>query len=185
MQGNKGLWAKTFEKSYFNSLSKVTRPHSNFWILPSGKLAVRAVHVWMNNSRKRPQNHFRLHFTSKTPYELDTRGILSTPACNVLVRRKRTTFAVFALFWDELEARISLKTFFDQSIGYRIYSINRPGRLLNFWTLRVGAYSRWALIRGWALIKFSPFSASEVSLFCNETIYANNKTRGSNKARFL
>ena len=37
---------------------------------------------------------------------------------------------------------------------YRIYSINRPGRLLNFWTLRVGAYSRWALIRGWALINF-------------------------------
>ena len=31
---------------------------------------------------------------------------------------------------------------------YRIYSINRPGRLLNFWTLKVGAYSRWALIRG-------------------------------------
>ena len=26
--------------------------------------------------------------------------------------------------------------------GYRIYSINRPGRLLNFWTLIVGAYSR-------------------------------------------
>ena len=25
---------------------------------------------------------------------------------------------------------------------YRIYSINRPRRLLNFWTLRVGAYSR-------------------------------------------
>ena len=25
-------------------------------------------------------------------------------------------------------------------IAYRIYSINRPGRLLNFWTLRVGAY---------------------------------------------
>ena len=24
---------------------------------------------------------------------------------------------------------------------YRIYSINLPGRLLNFWTLRVGAYS--------------------------------------------
>ena len=48
---------------------------------------------------------------------------------------------------------------------YRIYSINRPGRLLNFWTLRVGAYSRWALIRGWALIKFSPFSASEECVF--------------------
>ena len=25
---------------------------------------------------------------------------------------------------------------------YRIYWINRPGRLLNFWTLRMGAYSR-------------------------------------------
>ena len=68
---------------------------------------------------------------------------------------------------------------------YRIYSINRPGRLLNFWTLRVGAYSRWALIRGWAFIKFSPFSESEVCLFCNKTINANDKTRTSNKARFL
>ena len=48
---------------------------------------------------------------------------------------------------------------------YRIYSINRPGRLLNFWTLRVGAYSRWAFIRGWALIKFSPFSVSVVVYF--------------------
>ena len=28
------------------------------------------------------------------------------------------------------------------AVGYRIYSINRPGRLLNFWTLGVGAYSR-------------------------------------------
>ena len=27
-----------------------------------------------------------------------------------------------------------------QALRYRIYSINRPGRLLNFWTLRVGAY---------------------------------------------
>ena len=54
--------------------------------------------------------------------------------------------------------------------SYRIYSINHPGRLLNFWTLRVGAYSRWVLI------KFSPFSASEVCLFCNKTINANNKT---------
>ena len=41
--------------------------------------------------------------------------------------------------------------------SYRIYLSNRPGRLLNFWTLRVGTYSRWALIRGWVLIKFSPF----------------------------
>ena len=48
-----------------------------------------------------------------------------------------------------------------------------------FWTLRVGAYSRWALI------KFSPFSASVVCLFCNKTKNANNKTRRSDKARFL
>ena len=40
-------------------------------------------------------------------------------------------------------------------MDYRIYSIKRPGRLLKFWTLRVGAYSRWAFFRGWALIKFS------------------------------
>ena len=46
---------------------------------------------------------------------------------------------------------------------YRIYSINRPGHLLNFWTLRVGTYSRWALIRGWALINF--FCLSDGCLF--------------------
>ena len=48
--------------------------------------------------------------------------------------------------------------------NYRIYSIYRPGRLLNFWLLRVGAISRWALI------KFSPFSARVVCLFCNKTV---------------
>ena len=56
----------------------------------------------------------------------------------------------------------------DILLYYRIYSINRPGRLLNFLTLRVGAYSRWAFIRGWALIKFSPFSASEVVYFATK-----------------
>ena len=35
------------------------------------------------------------------------------------------------------------------------------------------------------LIKFSPFSASVVCLFCNKTRNANNKTRRSSKARFL
>ena len=62
---------------------------------------------------------------------------------------------------------------------YRIYSINRPGRLLNFWTLRVSAY-----LRG-ALTKFSPFLASKVCLFCNKTINSNNKTRRCNKARLV
>ena len=64
----------------------------------------------------------------------------------------------------------------DSKHDYRIYSINRPGRLLNFWTLRVGAYSRWALIRGWALIEFSTFSASLVCVFSNKTINGNNRT---------
>ena len=30
------------------------------------------------------------------------------------------------------------------------------GRLLTFSTFRVGAYSRWALIRGWALKRINP-----------------------------
>ena len=59
-------------------------PPSNFWILPSAKLTVPTVNVWVNTSRKRPQNHFRLHFTSKTPYKFDTCGILSTPAWRCL-----------------------------------------------------------------------------------------------------
>ena len=71
------------------------------------------------------------------------------------------------------------------NLRYRISSINRPGRLLNFQTLKVGAYSRWALIRGWALIEFSPFLTSVVCIFCKKTVNGNNKTRRCNKARFL
>ena len=36
-------------------------------------------------ARKSSRNHFRLHFTSETPQSFklfDTRGILSTPACD-------------------------------------------------------------------------------------------------------
>ena len=58
---------------------------------------------------------------------------------------------------------------------------NRPGRLLNFWTLRPWD---WVLIRGWALTKFSPFSASVVCLFSNKTINGCKKTRRCSKARF-
>ena len=49
----------------------------------------------------------------------------------------------------------------------------------------MGAYSRWALIQGWALIQFSPFAASVVCLFCNNAINGNDKMRRCNKARFL
>ena len=76
----------------------------------------------------------------------------------------------FVLFWFFL---------ISWSRTYRIYSINRPGRLLNFWTLWVGAYSRWALIQ------FSAFSASVVCLLCNKTRNGDDKTRRCNKARFL
>ena len=64
---------------------------------------------------------------------------------------------------SHLQTILQLIQFYEKKIiVYRIYSINCPGRLLNFWTLRVGADSRWALIRGWALIEFSTFSASVV-----------------------
>ena len=49
--------------------------------------------------------------------------------------------------------------------------------LKNFWTLRVDAYSRWVFIEGWALIEFSPFSATVLCLFCNKKTNGNNKTR--------
>ena len=42
---------------------------------------------------------------------------------------------------------------------HRIYSIRRPGRLLNFWALRVGGFSRRALT------KFLLFSASGKLIF--------------------
>ena len=35
--------------------------------------------------------------------------------------------------------------------------LNHTWALMKFWTLRVGAYSRWALIRGWVVIKFQHF----------------------------
>ena len=70
----------------------------------------------------------------------------------------------------------------DYSTGYRIYLIKSPRRLLNSWTLRVGVYVRWVLIRGWALIKIS---ASVLCLFCHKTINGNNKMQRCNKARFL
>ena len=79
------------------------------------------------------------------------------------------------------------------AVGNRIYAITvlfiqlttLGAYNINFWTLRVGTNSRWALIRGWVLIKFSPFSTSLVCLFCNKAINGNNKTQRSNKAWFL
>ena len=41
-----------------------------------------------------------------------------------------------------LESECYQQTHLGCCFKYRIYSINRPGRLLNFWTLEVGAYLR-------------------------------------------
>ena len=41
------------------------------------------------------------------------------------------------------------------------------GRLLNFSAFRMGAYSRWALIRGWALIRINTVIISLIiSFYC-------------------
>ena len=49
-------------------------------------------------------------------------------------------FYFFCLGGVQICRHFDTFVFFFSPIG-RIYSINRPGRLLNFWTLRVGAYS--------------------------------------------
>ena len=62
---------------------------------------------------------------------------------------------------------------FFKSKMYRIYSINRPGPLLNFWTLRVGAYKIFTLFNNCSI-----YILQQNSKFCN-------KTRSCNKARFV
>ena len=70
-------------------------------------------------------------------------------------------------------------------LRYRIYLINHPGYLLNFGTLRMSVYWRWALIRSWVRIKiFTIFSNSSMFIL-QQTINGNNKTRRCNKARLM
>ena len=40
----------------------------------------------------------------------------------------------------------------------------------------MGAYSRWALFRGWAFLKFSPFSASVVVYFATKQLMVPTKS---------
>ena len=42
------------------------------------------------------------------------------------------------------------------------------GRLLTFSTFRMGAYSRWALIRGWALIRINTVCTRNLSVIYTE-----------------
>ena len=65
--------------------------------------------------------------------------------------------------WSCLLARTprSYSLYFDLNIWFRnckvtgTFEKRAPGRLFSFWTLRVGTYSRWAQIRGWALIRIN------------------------------
>ena len=72
------------------------------------------------------------------------------------------------MYQQQLKGETKTKLGQQTKFIYRIYSINRPGRLLNFCTLRVGAYSRWALIRGWALIKFSTLQQVQYVYFATK-----------------
>ena len=45
------------------------------------------------------------------------------------------------------------------------------GRLLTFSAFRMGAYSRWALIRGWALIRINTVSNSMLLLLKKKFFY--------------
>ena len=58
-------------------------------------------------------------------------------------------------------------------MGERLFE---AGRLLTFSALRMGAYSRWALIRGWALIRIN--TVCLMSVFC---ISLSSKTLKKNQ----
>ena len=77
--------------------------------------------------------------------------------CHVCFGSKNSENVLFRSIIISLENSVSTWPLIRSFYNYRIYSINRPGRLLNFWTLKVGANSRsrWALIRGRALIRIN------------------------------
>ncbi len=51
-------------------------------------------------------------------------------------------FCTIFFIFDGSRNSPGITVFSNIFLVYRIYSIKRPRRLLNFWTLRVGAYSR-------------------------------------------
>ena len=53
------------------------------------------------------------------------------------------------------------------------------GRLLTFSAFRMDSYSRWTLIRGWALIRINTvFSGRDQKLYCNLPMsHPGDKTR--------
>ena len=92
------------------------------------------------------------------------------PGKNSSVRRKLPTLACLSgKKVGELRSKSALQSDFGTTCNYRIYSLNRPDRLL---------------IKFLDLIKFSPFLASVVCLLCNKIINGNNKTRRCSTASF-
>ena len=88
-----GLEPKLSKKPYFNSVSKITHFDHRIMNFAKCRTCSASCRVFERTlvMSKKSQNNFRLHFTSKTPYSSDTRGILSTPACDVHGRLKITT----------------------------------------------------------------------------------------------
>ena len=82
---------------------------------------------WKLVMRKRSQNHFRLHFTSKTPYLFDVRGILSTSICYVHGRLNSATIATGKAIrkrsWQTIKKRYIIQ--WNISKDYNLYSRRR------------------------------------------------------------
>ena len=75
----------------------------------------------------------------------------------LITKREEVTKQGFCkILWRKLRPRESLLLKFIHSSGWgggeRLFE---AGRLLTFSAIRMGAYSRWALIQGWALIRIN------------------------------
>ena len=77
---------------------------------------------------------------------IGSKGLFSLILLALFVNYPRKAFLVCtSLFVSVLNKAVLFHSgllFFSHVNSYRIYSINHPGRLLNLWSLRVGAYSR-------------------------------------------
>ena len=77
------------------------------------------------------------HFTERTSGRKISRDYVGLCIIIIVLNGGGHSWILIEFFFEGLRAQKS-----NYNYTYRIYSINRPGRLLNFWALRVGAYSR-------------------------------------------
>ena len=89
----------------------------------------------------------------------------------VKTKRKDVTKQGFCkILWRKLRLQWSLLLVLIQFLGgVRGKGVGWGGRLLTFSAFRIGAYSRWALIRGWALIRINTVSAEILCWWRNTT----------------